>query len=303
MRGSLSRRFNLVGEEEELMHGFESLLKIALNLGAQMLSALITLPVTVDDGHEYNSTYLRAGQAAVSQIDCYYHGNDCLKLKDSVTMHALAHVYGDMKTLSADQGDYDDIADLAKSKQDFSVWGRRDRKEFAHRFNEYNRNDTRRIYPYLTNRIISSASGERTEYDVDEKPDSAIMGGVKASKFTYRKASFQKTILIPLSSLGPGGTTYIYRGLLDPSKATSPDVVCGDRCMYMWVFRNGGKAGGPRLYQCPITVSHVSNSKLPEHNVPDSVARVAAVSIALQGRFQGPRDGVDFHQYQFYARG
>ena len=217
-------------------------------------------------------------------------------------MHALAHAYGDM-TLATDRGDYIDISDLVESKQDFRTWRRRDHTEFAHRFNEYNENDTQRAYPYFTNRVITSSSGECIEYQVDKKTKPATVGGIKASKITYRNASFQDTIVIPVSALGREGTTYIYRGILDPSLASDPKVVCGDRCMYMWVYKNPGATDGPGLYQCPITISNVTNPELPEHNIPDAVARVAAVSIALQGRYQGPLDNQDFHQYQFYAAG
>ncbi|KAL9630936.1 MAG: hypothetical protein Q9164_006165 [Protoblastenia rupestris] len=338
MRGDLSRLFGLQGEEQELMHGFDSLLKVARLIlitskwplrafcvfwlreirpglllalafradgcqGAQMLSALINLEVTVDDGHDFNGTFIRPGEANVSKIGCYYHNDNCLGTKHAVTMHGLAHIYGDMKTAAPDRGDYNQISDLLQSRQDFSVWRRTDQTQFAHRFNEYNKNDTRGAYPYFTDRIITSSSGECIEYQAHKKTEDAIMGGVKANKITYSNASIEGTILIPVSALGKEGTTYIYLGLNDPSLASDPRVVCGNRCMYVWVYENPGAKSSPKLYQCPITVSVVSNAKLPEHDIPDSLARVAAVSIALEGRYQGPHDNQDFHQYQYYASG
>ncbi|KAI4220278.1 MAG: hypothetical protein L6R36_007733 [Xanthoria steineri] len=320
MHGTLSRRFGLQGAEAELMHGFESLLKVArlmfltpkwslrafclfwlsVNFAAQMMSALISLQVTAEDGHDYNGIYTRSGQVNVSKIDCYYADDECLGIEQAGAMHAHAHIYGQMRT---ERRDYDNITDLITSKHDVGVWHRTDKTEFAHRFNEYNENDTQKAYPFFTNRVITSSAGECVQYDVKETPVESTMGDVDASSFTYRTkdGSSPGTILIPKSSLGEDGTTYIYRGVHDPSQASDPKVACGDRCMYVWVYRNPGRQP-PALFQCPITISNVSNSTSTKHDIPDAVARVAAVSVALQGRWQGSlknKKALQFHQYQF----
>lgn len=266
-----------------------------------MLSALISLELPIDDGHDFNSTYTRPGLPRVSRIGCYYDGDECLT-NNSVKMHALAHTYGEM-TLATDRGSYSDISGLLESKHDFRIWSRPDWTESAHRFNEYNEIDTQRSYPYFTDRVITSSSGECIEYQVDEKAESVTMGDIEAWKLTYRNASFQDTITIPKSALGLEGTTYIYHGHDDPFGTRDPKVVCGKRCMYMWVYKNPGGEDGPRLYQCPITISNVRNANHPEYEIPDGVARVAAVSIALQGQWHGSFQNQDYHQYQFYASG
>lgn len=316
MRDNLCRLFDSRGEEAELIQGFDSLLKVIrltaltpkwslrvfcvlwllINFGAQMLSALINLEVTVDDGHDQNGAYHRSGKPLVSKIDCYYSNTTC---PGAVPRHALAHAYGDM-TLATPRGYYNDIPN---TKQDFQVWRRRDLSQFAHRFNEYNPNDKQQAYPYMTDRIITSASGECIEYDQDDKTEPDIVGHSSATKFTYRNKTFSDTVSIPNLALGRDGTTYIYRGIHPPDLANASMTVCGDRCMYLWVYKNPGKTDGPKFYQCPITVSNVSNTKQPEHEVPRAVARVAAVSIALQGQVRGPVDDPDYHQFQFYAIG
>ncbi|KAL9116412.1 MAG: hypothetical protein Q9187_007063 [Circinaria calcarea] len=264
-----------------------------------MLSALISLYVTVDDGHDYNSIYLRAGNSRVSKLDCLYHHFKCPP-SGIVTRHALAHAYGDM-TWETILGDYDNIPNLLQNKTDLQVWHRRDPKEFTHRFNEYNKNDTQKAYPHFTNRSITAASGKCVEYDVDKEVESSKVGEISASKFKYRNQTFSDTIKIPELALGNEGTTYIYRGKAPTGAASDPRVVCGDRCMYMWVFRN---KRNPKIYQCPITVGNVRNAEHLEHNVPDGVARLVAVSIALQGQFRwNSKKDRDFEQFQWYANG
>ena len=264
-----------------------------------MLSALITLEVTVEDGHNFNGIYIREGKALVSRLDCYYHNGHC---PGTVTTHALAHAYGDM-TLANDGGEYDDTPGLLTSKEDFRIWHRRGTSEYAHRFNEYNEDDKQKAYPHFTNRFITAVSGDCIEYDVDDKPKTVKVGKTNASRFKYHNETVNDTINIPESALGREGTTYIYRGFGKASLASAPRVVCGDRCMYIWVYKNFGNTDGPKIYQCPITVSDVGNAELLDQKIPNAVARVAAVSIALQGRYRAGKKGPDFHQYQFYADG
>ena len=113
-------------------------------------------------------------------------------------------------------------------------------------------------------------------------------------------------IAIPREYLGREGTTYIYQGKHDPTSATI--YICGDRCIWMWAYKNpsGYPPESPEpsaFYQCPVSISVVNNASLPQHSIPDGVAKIAAASIALQGRFAGPVNDPDYKQYQFYASG
>lgn len=261
---------------------------------AQMLSALISLEAYVDDGHNYNSTYLTSGDVRVSNLTCYFNNRNCPRF--ATVLHTLAHSYGET-ILASECGTYKEVGDIPKLNYDYKYFCREDRREFALRFNEYNPNDTQKAYPYFTHRTITASSGGCLEYNqvgnVEDK------GGL--SNFTYSNGSTSGSIVIPNAKLGREGTTYIYRGINPP--AGNVVYACGPRCLLMWAYKNVGGSNKPIFYECPITISKVSNASRPEHDIPDAVARLAAASIALQGQWSGTLKHEVFTQYQFYAGG
>ena len=265
--------------------------------GAQIATALISLELTVDDGKTYNDTYTRSGKVQTSRLDCYSHLDKC---PPPVTSHALAHAYGET-TLAVKCGSYVGIASVIKSGQDERCYYREDEQEFAYRFNEYNPDDVQQAYPHFTNRVVTTTSGQCIEYDQVGKSVSDKVDNIDVQKFIYSNNSTNGTISIPNSSLGFDGTTYIYRGKADPPQAKT--YQCGHRCILMWAYKNPGATDGPKFYQCPITVSPVSDAGHPGHHVPDATARLAAASIALQGRHTGPLSDRNFMQFQWYAIG
>lgn len=252
----------------------------------------------MNDGTSYNDTYSREGQVHVSNLNCYFHKNNC---STRVTRHALSHIYGDM-ALAFDCGTYSDITNVINSQHDYQYYCRRDQKEFAYRFNEYNPSDVQQAYPHFTGCIMTAASGDCTEYDQVENPTPDKVGDMNALSFIYFfNGSFNGTIAIPKSSLGREGTTYIYRDINAPAGAFT--YSCGARCILMWAYKNAGAPNGPKFYQCLVTVNTVSNVIQLVHNVPNSVAKLAVASIALQGQFHGPITKRIFTHYQFYASG
>jgi hypothetical protein len=57
------------------------------------------------------------------------------------------------------------------------------------------------------------------------------------------------------------------------------------------------------FYECPITISPVSNTTTDAQTISDSIARLAASAIGLQGR-SALADGNEFWtQFQFYPYG
>jgi len=266
---------------------------------AQMLSALITLKVEIQDGNNYDTTYLREGTVKVSNLTCYDPKAQC---RGDVQEHVRAHTYGEA-ILGSSCGSYHELADILQSQQDYHYYCRRDpgRQEFAYRFSEYNPNDTQKTYPHFTSRIITAASGICTKYDQLEVVNDTI-GDDSARRFTYTNPrTGNGSIRIPTSSLGDYGATYIYRGFHTPDKAMT--WACGDRCLLMWVYTNIAAHEGSEFYECPITISEVSNSSLPEHHVSNFMARLAAASIALEGRTHNFAGRLDWEQFQFYASG
>lgn len=262
-----------------------------------MLSALISLESTINDGNNYNVTYTRTGTVQVSNLECYFHDDHCAIPATSFTR---AHAYGVMSSASQ-CGNYSTVKDVINSQYLYRYYCRRDRREFAHRFVEYNMNDTQKSYPHFTKRIITASSGDCIEYNQTGDPSQVTIGAYTFWKFTYANDSFQDDILIPTSSLGLEGTTYIYPGSATPAEASKWGH--GPRGLWMLAYKNPG-SDGPKFYKCPVTISNVSDAEKPEHNVTDNVARTAVASIALQSQwYQGNLENPDWKQYQFYATG
>ena len=220
-----------------------------------------------------------------------------------MTQISVAHSYGEL-ALRSSCGIYDDITDVQLSKYDYGYYCQRERQEFAYRFNEYNPNDTQRVYPLFTNRTITASSGDCFIYSQLGEPtlgrDTA--GDLEASNYTYTNGTFNGTISIPKQSTGYSGTTYVYRGFNLPENATT--YACGSRCIWMWVHKSLSPTENSTFYQCPISISDVSNVTKGTQNVSDGMARIAAASIALQGRWAPDGFGNKiWTQYQFYPWG
>lgn len=214
-----------------------------------------------------------------------------------------AHSFGEQFQDPASCGPYDGIATILNSKYDPPYFCRRTpgQQEFAYRFKEYNPDDKEKIYPYFTNRIITVSSGTCLEYNVpnSEKTMTPQCIGLPGTKYVFHNATYKSTFCVPISSDGWASTIYIYYGTKTP--ALDEDYSCGSRCKWIWAFRSlvqSVEVPGT-LFQCPITVSEVSNARGDEQKIPDAVARVAAASIALQGRWMGTVENKIWQQYQF----
>lgn len=97
------------------------------------------------------------------------------------------------------------------------------------------------------------------------------------------------------------GTTYIYRGIDIPERATG--VSRGPRCIWMWAHKSVGSGAESAFYECPITISPVSNTTTDAQTISDGIARLAASAIGLQGR-SALADGNEFWtQFHFYPFG
>lgn len=257
----------------------------------------------MDDGTDYRTTFNRNGIVNASDLACYQHSVFGCKTLVS-TAHALAHAYGEYGSY-LECGDYNELAEVLNSPVNYPYYCRRTphKREFAYRFNEYNFDDRQQSYPQFTNRIITAWSDDCFTYNITgivKSPD--ISGDGHGQKLSFGNNSFNGSISIPDSALGARSTTYIYRGIKSPEDTNhGPDIACGNRCIIMWAFKNSVWLNG--LAACPIHVSAVSNVTQKDHQVPDGVARIAAASIALQGRYKNISGKFDYTQYQFYAYG
>ena len=266
---------------------------------AQMLSALISQQISIQDGNNYNTTYLRKGEVHVSNLTCYSPNFNC---DNWIREQGLAHAYGEA-TVGSRCGVYHEVTDVFKSEQDYLYYCRREpgKQEFAYRFKEYNPNDVQKSYPHFTNRIITASSGVCIEHAQIDRVRIALGNDTAYSyRYTNPTKGFDN-IIIPTSFIGNDGTTYIWRAWERPDQASL--WACGDRCLWIWVYTNYETTRvNPKFYECPVTISEVSNSYRSEHDLSNSIAKSAVASIALQGRLHFRPDW-DWEQFQFYATG
>lgn len=266
-----------------------------------MAVALISLTFSVDDGTDYHDTFSLNGIVNASSLTCYKLPTlDCKVYV--ATGHALAHAYGEYGS-NLEWGTYTELAEVLNSPIDYLYYRRRtpnkhDKREFAYRFNEYNFDDKQKSYPHFTNRTITIWPDACFSYDVTNKVVvSDINGDGQGVKLSFENKTFNSSINIPKSALGSLSTTYIYRGIKPPEDNHS-EAACGDRCIRIWAYTNEKS-----LATCQVHVSAVSNAMQDEHDVPNDVARIAAASIALRGRYHDNGTDRVYTQFQFYAFG
>lgn len=187
-------------------------------------------------------------------------------------------------------GTYDHIREIDTAPNNDGYFCRNTAGECAYRFVEYNRNDTRKTYPFLTKRVITAFGNQcytywKTENATQVKETSGI---VDTLNFKISNGSVNDIITIPRQSVSENGTTYIYRG--------AKNTRCSQGCIWMWAFKYVGASTQPTFYQCAIRISDVSNTNNSTQIVSDDVVVLAASSIALQGTSEN-------EQFQFYAHG
>lgn len=267
-----------------------------MNILAQAAVAIVSLTFSINDGTSYNDTYIRPGTVNASNLACYddyFNHGHC---GGAIMNQSLAHAYGDLALIS-DCGNYAQISDVLESKYNYGHYCRRTRyqQEFAYRFNEYNPKDKTKAYPRFTNRTITVSAGECFNYSMIGGPQ--LLGGGDLL-FEFRNDTFTDNITIPAAYGALDGTTYIYRGLNVPQQAIT--YACGPRCIKMWAHRSQGYGENSTFFECPITVNEVNNATEDYQRLSYDMARLAAASIALQGRPSGINV---WPQYQLYAFG
>ena len=240
---------------------------------------MVSLTFSVDDGRDYNDTYIRPGTANASNLTCYSDYFNHGSCGGDVASQALAHAYGDLAR-SSECGPYTNIPEVLKYKNNYGYYCKRARhqQEFAYRFNEYNPLDIQKVYPRLTDRTITASSGDCLKYSMIGDPTTVDNGDLL---YKYTNHTYNGSIRIPGESGAIDGTTWVYRDTKIPQEAD--EYACGPRCIKMWAHRANGHGEHSTFYECPITVNHVSNSLHNEQDVSDGIARLAAASIALQG--------------------
>lgn len=257
----------------------------------------------MNDGTNYKDIYTKRGQSKVPDLLCYHKNLNDSACHDQVTVQTIAHSYGET-TLAFNSGTYNEVADILQNKEMYPYFHRTspsNQQQVAYRFNEYNPKDTQKIYPHMTNRTIYAEARNCITYNHisadDNDPQTLNMTNADDTKEN-------QTITIPQDVLGREGTTYIYRGFHAPPVADLQS--CGDRCLWMWAYRNPSGKEPPAFYKCPVNISYVMNASLPQHQISDQTVKMAAAAIAMHGGYHGPvfdDSKKNWTSYQFYAAG
>lgn len=252
---------------------------------------------------DWKGTYTQNGIINAANLQCYYNPHTLECLSDDA-VQGLANSYG-MSPPIFKRGTYDQIQDVVKSTDNYGYFCRNTPGECTYRFVEYNPDDQQRIYPLFSNRTITASTGQCFTYWESESPKQAMdtTGILDAFEYKITNGSVHDSIVIPGQLGGIDSTTYIYRGIDMPQNTTL--FSCGDRCIWMWAHKSEGRGENSTFYQCPITISPVSNTNHDTQIVPNGIARLAASSIALQGRWavNGSSTKPIWTQFRFYPFG
>ena len=288
---------------------------LLLNLIAQAAVAVIGLTYSADSGTDWQGTYPQAGLVNASDLGCYSDNKSPCPSEIGIPEHEveqiIAHSLGEMAQNSACRT-YNDLSEVYESDANPLYWCNQNpgRQEFAYRFTEVNPVDTIRVYPRLTNRVITAASSRCYQYNIDTSSGvkvNDLNGDLAAYNWSYSNGTVNGSITIPTTYSAFDSTTYVYRGTNIPQLETQQ--ACGSRCMWMWAYR--ARSTFPQdsgqemaVFQCPITISEVSNTTNATQEISDGMAKLAAASIALQGRFVGLNQTTQvWTQYQLYPWG
>ena len=260
----------------------------------------------MDKGTNSSGVFTSPGMVSTCSLDCYHESpfsNNCSSAPE--TPQALAHAYGEITTARR-LCPYTIDDDIKDAPQDCGYFANNDGQEFALRYLEYNLNDSVGTYPYRTNRIIKASSGPCYQYSVDIDQVYSIDGtdGIQEIfVYPFFNATYSNILPIPKPNAAFDATSYVWNGTLAPQNAIEQS--CGPRCVWLYAFQSIGILTGrpDQIFQCPITVSDVTETTQSVHQLSDENARIAAASIALSGRYTGPPDNKVWQQYQLYPWG
>ena len=255
------------------------LLWIAVNIAAQAGVAMLGLTYSTNPSLDPSSPVL--GAVNISNMTQYYFAD---AVSQTSANQLMAHTYGQMSfnlnwsIISIDQPDLSPVQPLTLvASQGTNYWMADNYGQYV--FQQWPAESTTTNGAFYSNRTII-ANTTCYVYDVTQGADGDSQQIYYTKNGTMQVVDFQM--------IEPDSTTYY----------TSPqDGDCGPRCANVCAFENSGSTGF--YHECNITISNVNNATLPEHEIPDEIAKLAAASIALQG-YQAKNVA---NQYQRYPAG
>ena len=287
---------------------------------------MINVEIIVADGTGYNDTYVRNGTVRVPSLACVSHylydatryicnqnlDDPSGQSTTQITMHSYGESGYEALSPALDCGRYDSTADIINTSTpfiDYRYYCRRtpEHQEFAYRFKEYNLDDKQGVYPHFTNRYINASSGPCHVYTNISEPKAQLQNDKTAVvwNWTFSNSTYTSTIAYPTQLDALCGTTYIYRGADVPQRDNTQSCSDNGRCIWIWAHKTRCPTmpsdPNPAFFQCPVSISNVTNANVPEHEISDSIARLAASAIALNGRKQ--YEPAAWASYQLYPIG
>ena len=267
----------------------------------------------MDGGTNSSGIVARAGNVSVPMLDSYYY-HDVNQIGAQPAgpgypeeiNQGQAHAYG-VNTRSQKRCLYSTDDDIIASNQSCIYFYNRNGRDFAFRYSEYDPQDTARSYPYLTDRIVKASTGDCHQYAVSSSYLRDSNDGLQAEfVWSFNNDTYDGVLPIPKASQAFDSTTYVYNGTDLPQNTTTE--ACGPRCLWVYAFQDTGplrEMKPPELYQCPITITDVSNVTNDAQMLSDDNARIAAASITLTGRYTNPNRSEEKHweQHRLYPFG
>lgn len=210
-----------------------------------------------------------SGSVLLTKMDHFYGGSDPnATASDRQAQAAIAHDFGAVSSSNVAWYQVDLEPSPSFSFMDPShllAYELGDR--FIYHFTELNADADLRVY---TARAVDATYACVNRVIVDGADGTS-------SNVTYRTGEGNSTDRLYVGAdPSPGATIYI----------TEIDRVCGPRCARVWGFQSivpNSQHDNAYLYQCNITVGPVTNATRPEHELPDTVAWLAAGAIGLDG--------------------
>ena len=332
MRWRILSRSEFEVRQIDLILGGESLLKIfqlilenvgkplilivctawlLLNIIAQVSVAILPLFASLESGFNSNGTTVAPGDVNVTRLDCFYPAGStqCSRGFQDDYDPIIAHTFGEAGILRGQDCDYETTDDIVLGAQNCPYFYRKDRNEYAMRFADLNPADITTAYPYFgVGRIVTASARKCTGYNVTGGPlgtTSDTDGKDNVFVWPFANATTNTTIELPKAGAAYSSTTYIWNDTALPRYAEAQ--ACGPRCVYVYALRDMFRPNGDLhelfMFQCQVDVGTVSKVTNPTHELDDGVARTAAASIALSGRWRSPSEGRDWRNYQLYQQG
>ena len=145
------------------------------------------------------------------------------------------------------------------------------------------------FYDRNMEKTASSYSNRSINATATCKSFTVISGGDgKSTSVTYLSGNTTKNLFVKY--VAPRAMTYI----------TETKPVCGSRCAQVWVYQSQpSDAESGTVLDCTVKLTGVKNAHLPEHELPDDQARIAAGAIGLEGIVHEN----DTRQYSLYPAG